>query len=143
MTTIAWDGKTLACDRQLTQDGKRFTTTKAWRLKDGRLFASAGAVEDNIAVRDWLNGDTDKPSFKDGESFNGVLISEGHLYICNTKLKWSPIHDVVFATGSGGDYATAALRLGKSARESVEVAAEMDLWTGMGVDELMIEKSDQ
>lgn len=70
MTTCAWDGTTLAADTRNTVGGLQFQSTKAVRLKDGRLFAGSGAAEDSEAVRMWLDGG-EKPTVKD---FVGILI---------------------------------------------------------------------
>lgn len=44
------------------------------------------------------------------------------------------VEDRVFATGSGRDYALAAMHCGKSAKEAVEIAAFFDINTGKGID---------
>lgn len=46
--------------------------------------------------------------------------------------------DKQFAIGSGRDFALAAMRLGKTAREAVLFAAEFDPGTGNGVDTLTL-----
>ena len=42
MTTIAWDGKTLAADRQAAQNGMRFAKTKVAAAADGGICGVAG-----------------------------------------------------------------------------------------------------
>jgi len=140
MTTIAWDGKTLCADKQLTSSGVRCTTTKAHRLKNGWLFASCGALENNALVLSYLNGEIGKPCFDKDDDFDGLLIkADSTAWLLNRKLSEILIEDSCFATGSGRDFALAAMRLGKTAREAVEFAAELDIWTGMGVTELTLD----
>lgn len=43
------------------------------------------------------------------------------------------------AIGSGGEFATTALHLGKSAAKAVEVASRLDLYTGGDISEIRIE----
>lgn len=139
MTTIAWDGRTLCADRQLTASGVRYETTKAHRLPDGSLFASCGSLENNAAVRHYLCGG-EKPIIDKDEDFDGVLIKpDGSAWMLNKRLQPIPIESPYFSTGSGRDFALLAMRMGKSAREAVEIAAELDIWTGMGVTELRLE----
>lgn len=141
MTTIAWDGRTLCADRQLTTSGVRFETTKAHRLKDGSLFASCGALENNVAVKQWLNGGDDKPAIDKDDDFDGVLIRpDGTAWMLNKKLHLIAIESPYFATGSGRDFALLALKLGKTAREAVELACELDIWSGMGITELTVDQ---
>lgn len=117
----------------------RFQTTKAHRLKDGGLFASCGALENNAAVLAWLNGDSDKPVIGQDDDFDGILIKpDGTAWMLNKKLHLIAIESPYFATGSGRDFALVAMKMGNTAREAVELAAELDIWTGMGVTELSI-----
>jgi len=46
------------------------------------------------------------------------------------------IEDVFFACGSGRDFALGAMACGKTAREAIEIAAQFDCGTGMGIDTL-------
>lgn len=143
MTTIAWDGKTLAADRQLTASGVPFLTTKAHRLPDGSLFASCGALEGNAAVHQWLRDGGDKPVMDKDDDFDGLLIKpDGSAWMLNKKLHLIAIESPQFATGSGRDFALAAMRMGKTAREAVEFACELDIWSGMGVTELSVRQPE-
>lgn len=140
MTTIAWDGKTLAADTQSTSGGLPWTTIKAYRLNDGRLFAGSGAAEDCEAVREWLEKGGDKPTLKD---FIGLLIdNNSQCWSLEDKLHKIPVQAPFHACGSGRDFAMAAMHLGKSAREAVEFACLYDIYTGMPVTELSLERAE-
>jgi hypothetical protein len=137
MTTIAWDGEMLACDRQLTSNGVRYETTKAHLLKDGSLFASCGLLELNAAVLRYLQGEGEKPLIGKDDDFDGLLIKpDGTAWMLNKLLYLVRIESSHYATGSGRDFALMAMRLGKNAREAIELASEQDIWTGMGITEL-------
>jgi hypothetical protein len=143
MTTIAWDGKTLAADRQLTASGVRYVTTKAHRLDDGSLFASCGALENNAAVLGYLNGTAEKPIIENDGDFDGILIKpDGTAWMLNKKLHAVRIETDRFSTGSGRDFALLAMHMGKSAKEAVEIASELDIWTGMGVTCLSLNSTE-
>jgi hypothetical protein len=141
VTTIAWDGHTLVADRQLTTSGVRYETTKAHRLNDGSLFASCGALENNVAVKLWLNGEADKPTIEKDDDFDGVLIKpDGTAWMLNKRLHLVAIESKYFATGSGRDFALAAMVMGRSARDAVLLACTLDIWSGMGLTELAVER---
>jgi hypothetical protein len=133
MTTVCWDGKTLAADRQCYGSFKT-RARKAWKLRDGRLFGAAGTTEEILAVRAWLEEGGTKP---DGlENFHGILIENGKVYRLEEKLTRHRILERCHAIGSGAPFAITAMSLGKTAREAVLIAARFDPRTGGGVDVL-------
>lgn len=143
MTTIAWDGKTLAADRR-TSFGSRITTvTKAHRV-NGHLVAGAGITaqinEMIVWFRDGANPAT-FPAAQRGDDAVSLLVitpaREVHLY-CNTPYPLV-IEDKFTAIGSGSEFALAAMHCGKSAVEAVEVAAVFDSATGGGVNILHLD----
>lgn len=144
MTTIAWDGKIRAADRQLTSSGVRYETTKAHRLNNGSLFASCGSLECLAAVLAWLNGEDARPVFDKDDEFDGILIKpDGSAWMLNKKLNAIRMESPYYSTGSGRDFALMAMSMGKNAREAVEIACQFDIWSGMGVTELRIEPKDE
>lgn len=140
MTTIAWDGKTLAADTQLTANGMRYSTTKAHRLADGSLFASCGDHGLNTAVRRWLEDQSQpKPVVGKDDGFSGLLIkADGSLFRMDTSMNLCPVQSAFFADGSGRDYAMAAMHLGKTAKEAVELASLFCVFTGGSITELTL-----
>lgn len=137
MTTVAWDGKTLAADSRCTSSGLAYNVTKVWRLSDGRLFGATGTMSYASAVKDWLNGEGPKP--EGVKEFTGIRIRWGAdspvIELCDENLCFYAIEPELkqFALGSGRDYALAAMALGKSAAEAVELAARFDVYTGLPV----------
>lgn len=55
MTTVAWDGKTLAVDTQQTCDGVPSEIRKLWRVERGGFAAGAGDLENLFLVMEWFN----------------------------------------------------------------------------------------
>jgi len=133
MTTIAFDGFTLAADTLITNGDCVFgELEKIHVLDDGRLFAAAGAMDVVFAVKDWLNGG-EKPEIKDNDTFIGIVISaEDNGYVANeisAKLRLFPAC-IPWAGGTGEPYALTAMKCGKEAREAVEIACKMDIRSG-------------
>lgn len=137
MTTIAFDGKSLCADTRGTAGGFPFTNDKAYRLKDGRLYAGSGDAQDCTAVRLWLESGGDKPSCKD---FVGMVIgADGSIWRYEDKLVPFQVTAPFHAIGSGRDYAIAAMHMGKTAREAVELACLYDVYTGGPITELTLD----
>jgi hypothetical protein len=137
VTTIAWDGKTLAGDSRTVNNGLPRLTTKVHRLDDGRLYAGSGDAQDAVAVRNWLNLGGEKP--KVHEHFKALLIELTGLCVeLENALVPMPVHEPYHAIGSGRDFAILAMRLGKSSTEAVALAMEFDVYTGGYVDSLML-----
>lgn len=125
MTTICWDGKTLAADSQTTLF--RGPYRKIHRC-GSVLFGSSGDMQWNEAVRLWLCGG-EKPTLK-GDLFHGIIIRDGRASIVNEHLIEMPVDRPFMAVGTGRDFAMAAMHLGKSAVEAVAIAMLFDSDTG-------------
>lgn len=136
MTTCAWDGKSLAADSRAVTGGFCYRVCKASKLKDGRLYAGSGSAEECEAVRIWLESGGDKPTVKD---FVGMVIgADGSIWRLEDKIVQFQVHEKFHAIGSGRDYAIAAMHMGKSAREAVQLASIYDVYTGGPVTEVSL-----
>ena len=134
MSTIAWDGKTLAADRLCCGNFKS-RARKVFRLRDGRFFGGAGNFEQVLAVRAWLDEGGDKPT--ELNNFSGILVApNGTAYRLEERLILDRILERCHSVGSGSPFAITAMALGKTAREAVGIAAGFDPGTGGGVDVL-------
>lgn len=136
MTTIAWDGKTLAGDTRSTAGGFAYQTTKVFKLPDGRLYGACGAAEEGEAVLQWLVLGGDKPQVKD---FCAILIEDGKCFRLEDKLIKFQVDSPFHAIGSGRDYAMAAMHYGKNAREAVELACVYDVYTGIPITSVSLD----
>ena len=137
MTTVAWDGKTLACDSQGDRGGLRHgVPTKIWRLNDGRLFGGCGDWADVLDVLAWLDGDSPRP--EGVQDFSGLLISPLGCKILTARLSMHDAPWSFFAIGSGRDFAIAAMHLGCCARDALAVACAYDTYSGGNIHEIAL-----
>lgn len=144
MTTIAWDGTTLAADRQAELGDIKFEEQKLRPILTAPHLASShvigwlvgcGRAEYTHLVARWIcdrSKPEDKPDLKDGE-WHGLLLINGACYLLEDNLVYMPCPDRI-ALGSGKQAAMTAMRLGKTAAEAVAVACTIDPGTGYGVD---------
>lgn len=131
MTTIAWDGKILAADTQATSNGMPRIENKVFKLNDGRLYAACGSSQDGYLVLTWLNeGSPKKEKPEIDNDFEALVINiDGSILKLQDKLVFLPLQEKIAATGSGRDYALAAMLCGKSAIQSILIASELCCYT--------------
>jgi ATP-dependent protease HslVU (ClpYQ) peptidase subunit len=143
MTVIAWDGKTLAADKQSTSCGYGSTVTKIYRVPGG-LVGFTGNEGHAMALLAWFRDgrDPDKWPRKGGDDSAGAIFAnhEGlFVYSGEDGPNACRREDRFAAWGAGRDYALAALHLGHDARRAVEVACALDTGCGNGIDTLELE----
>jgi hypothetical protein len=132
MTTIAFDGKILAVDSQITDGSFVFGfSNKIFYLKDGSIVALCGSLSLYDEVIEWLNGG-EKPIIYDGDSLNGIMIKDGIAFEISSKLRVFKTC-IPWAGGSGQNIALTAMKCGKNAKEAVELACELDIYSGFPV----------
>lgn len=146
MTVIAWDGKTMAADKQTNDAGMRRRTTKIWRAQGGALLGAAGKTHLCGAMRDWWAAGADAakcPAKDDGDVTLLVVMRRGNgqptILVFDGGPHASVFEDPFVAIGCGRDFATTAMHLGKSAREAVEITCIFEAHCGNGVDVLELE----
>ncbi len=143
MTCIAWDGKTLAADKRGVANGLARTVTKIFRHNDA-LLAIAGDFCDGMWMVEWYRNGArpeDFPSTLQGDDKRAVqmvVVTPSRLVMYDRSAFPMPFEDRFYATGSGRDYAIAAMHLGKTAREAVEIASLFDPSCGNGIDAMTL-----
>lgn len=142
MTCIAWDGTTLAADKLGDSCGLARTVTKIFRFERG-LFASAGMASRGQAMLQWIKAGAipaDIPLFQLTDDYQSVMVVlyTGEVLIYAQTAYPFLMEDPYHAAGSGRDYALAAMHLGRTAEEAVEVACKFDTGCGMGIDVLRL-----
>jgi ATP-dependent protease HslVU (ClpYQ) peptidase subunit len=140
MTVIAWDGTTLAADRQRTIGGTPMPTTKVFKLqhRDGDciLIGAAGDSWDCVEFVRWVRAGFDKPK-PTMTSLAGIMIDETRtIWYFGEKLVRHRITLPKWAIGSGCDYALGAMEAGKDAVRAVRIASKYDVGCGMGVNKV-------
>lgn len=142
MTTIAWDGVSLAGDTLVSgADCGREYTDKVFMVSGDhnfKYFGGAGPLQDTLAVRDWLERGAkreDKPSVSD--NFRGLLVDKNNnLYCLEGKLVPLPVANMYYAIGSGAGFAVGAMLYAASigepitARTAIDFASVHDIHTG-------------
>ena len=141
MTCIAWDGKTLAADKRCCSGTHINTVTKIFRVGE-LLVGGSGDLSFVLAVIEWVREGRQHDKYpthqRDKDDWQPILVVEGDgttsLYDRTPfAIRYEGPHTAI---GSGRDYAYAAMHLGKSAREAVEVACALDSGCGNGIDVL-------
>jgi len=147
MTTIAFDGKIMACDSCWTYGGTVDTlTTKIIRLSSGGLFGTAGQ-NDSRAVNALVDKAKTPGQLPSYEALMGIradvlgllVLPKGRVYKIATTIispeQWCEgmgdfglweITGSFAAVGSGGDAALVAMECGKNARDAVRIACKYD-----------------
>lgn len=146
MTTIAWDGKTLASDSQSQvgsmivskNEQKIFPATSKWSI-NGHPVKAIAIAGDNAATHEIINhlqeGLLFDSEFSQITDFNLIAVVRDGFAFVVSKNKGDTrayIFDVFeeFAIGSGDVYAMAAMKSGKTAAEAIVVAMSLDVYSG-------------
>lgn len=138
MTTIAYDGKTVAADKQSTACNMKRRVTKLFRV-GGAVVGITGSLDLGMEMVDWLRNGSEPSSFpaaqRTSEFVHVLLVNpDGRAFHFEQSPFPVTVESVPYAIGSGMAYAMAAMRLGASAEQAVAVASEFDIYTGMGID---------
>lgn len=124
MTTIVWDGKTLAADRQVN-DGLSFDcyTTKIAVSKNRSLAGGmSGAFTSVTKFLKWVEAGA-KGEFSFSNNDEGLLIHGTGKMELVTPHGRREIEDVEFyAIGAGREYAIGAMAAGATAEQAVTIA---------------------
>lgn len=142
MTCIAYDGKDLAGDKSATLNGYPLTITKVHRVQGGRVgFAGCSFHAQQLLA--WFKGGriaADYPKTKEGADGAQALfvddVRRELLFFGDGNFIGLKIEQKFTAIGSGRDFAIAAMHLGKTAGEAIEVACKFDIYCGQGIDVL-------
>lgn len=139
MTTVAasLDFMEIAADSMCSGDDIHYLVDK---LRKGKVsvYGSAGDWDKILKFYEALEGKGELDSDCDIEVLelrhDGLWVYEGTLIPARLKNRF-------YAIGTGAGYALAAMHLGKSPREAVQIAALFDPGTGGPIDVLKLEGS--
>lgn len=144
VTVLAWDGTSLAADRQVTRSGQRGSITKLLRLDTGEVLSWTGHLQNCLGMQHWYLAGA-KPC--EWNNYRVDPESHAELVILSEDGLWTfggpygiKVEDPFIALGSGSEYALAALAMGATAKEAVEIASRFDNHCGLGVDVMQFEK---
>ena len=140
MTVIAFDGKTMAADRQ-----GEYYATKANRKKisriDAMLVGGAGETRATLAIIEWLKAGgivSDFPKLNTDDRPSVLAARRGEILLYDNGPYPTRLANEFFAIGSGCDAAMAAMFLGFDAVRAVEVACEICTGCGGGIDSMIL-----
>lgn len=146
MSVIAWDGKTLAADKRAVMGTLIVATTKIFRITNynegGALVGYAGDAAAGEEMLHWFkNGAIPEKlpaAQRDKNDWVGLLViwATGAIWKYENTPHPVKLMPQKFAIGSGRDFGLAAMHLGKTAKEAVEIACLFDNTCGDGVDVL-------
>ena len=143
VSVVAWDGKTIAADKQATCSGLRFKITKIRRIASGEILAGTGDWDSFAMVAKWYEDGADPAKWPacqaDKENWSRLIVAgPTGVKFYERQPVFTLIEDEFMAWGSGRDYAMGAMRKGATAAEAVEIAMEFDNGCGLGVDAMEI-----
>lgn len=142
MTTIAWDGRTLAADKGAWSGGLHQAARKVHRVTapDGRRFlvAFAGDVAFCAEVLRWMRGKGGQPGPCLADDLNrdcAVVIDEKlHIWRLSSRLIWVPCEGRVHSSGAGQEVALGALMAGAGAIKAIRITMAVSDYAARGVD---------
>lgn len=141
MTTIVYDhkNKQIAYDSRLTS-GDLIVTDESVKHKENEkgLWFFTGSKSDESQLMELVHND--KPEVT--PNCSALLVKDGVCYLVTFDGDYCSVsdNDYNFSIGSGGDFALAALDLGRTAKEAVEYAITRDKNSGGKVHVYDIEK---
>lgn len=160
MTTIAIDEHMIAIDSLTVGDFAYQSSRKKLYFIDEFILATCGATQDAIKFfqlfkdvcskidynKLYLKLDLDdRPLFYDGklDNFSALVFNKNSEICYRYDEKLVPyVVDYPYALGSGSEYAMGAMYAGKNAKEAVDIACELDIYSGGDVHSVMLSKNE-
>lgn len=139
MSVIAWDGKTVAADRQGTRHDTVVVEPKLFQ-SCGYVIGFTGTIETGVARKIWFERGADVddwPEWMDQGDWDGsilLLFASNGAWVIEQHPVWQKVHEPPRAWGAARDIASAALALGESPQRAVELSCELSIYCGKGVD---------
>lgn len=142
MTTIAFDGVSVCADTRIVA-GSAIAGyhRKVFRLDSG-IVALCGDYTAGHILLDWVRDGAKprkKPTMLTEASFELLWVRPDGAFTLDEELHPVPAL-IPYAAGTGADFAMAALHLGYSARQAVELACKLDTNSGGEIHEETLEE---
>lgn len=141
MTTIAWDGKTLASDTLATSGNMKLAgeTIKTMRVGKYRIafageYAPAILFFNEKILSDMELGQFDfKAITPQPNAFSLLVVVDGeyHCHVLDSESGFWDDYNPPIAIGSGSKYAIGSMYSGCDAKKAVEVACVLDTHSGL------------
>ncbi|WBA79556.1 hypothetical protein [Endozoicomonas sp. GU-1] len=135
MTTIAWDGKTLASDSRMTCpyifDGYTGKIRKITVGDEAVLIGVAGGAANAGLLFEWVESGMSADAFPQVSNIEAILVTGKGAFFVEDKSYLIPLESgSKHAVGSGCEYAMSAMMAGKNASKAVEIAIQLDTNSG-------------
>lgn len=132
MTTLAWDGSSLAVDSLVTAGAAKWGQVRKIARVRNAVCAFTGSVAGGLLLLEWY-GDGAEPGEFPRLRADGfaelVVVREGKCLHFESTHMPSEVQAPA-AWGTGREYALGALAAGATARQAVQIAARYDALTG-------------
>lgn len=142
MSVIAWDGQSVAADKQLTCGTTTMAITKVHKLPTGEIIGLVGCLERGEELMNWYRNGAKPEEFpKFGDSVGDaelIVVTEESVSSYVRSPYSAPIENSFMAWGSGGDVALGAMAMGATAEEAVEIACRFNSACGLGINVLEV-----
>lgn len=137
MSVIAWDGETLAADRQATEDGVKTSCVKIFKVRrTGDVIGSVGDFDIGTSLENWYKSGADPKKFPKRKADGSKLIvvtKAGAVLEYEGTPTPHRITAPFVAWGAGREIAIGAMAMGADAKKAVLVASEHRSDCGMGI----------
>lgn len=141
MTTIAWDGTTLAADKGSWSGGLHQAVRKVHRITapDGRRFLMAMAGDSVFAtqVLRWMRGGEHPGRCLDDDLNRDVAVvvdERRRVFRLSSRLIYVPYEGKLHAYGAGQEIALGALMAGADAVKAIRITMQVSDFAARGVD---------
>jgi hypothetical protein len=144
MSTITWDGITMASDRRVIFNDINFDTSKIKAFPDsGILAAACGNSSIALSMFKWIGDGMDPLKWAELRTitppdadrvFHALVIINLAPFLIVDHPEPVPIYNDFVAIGSGSHFAMAAMHAGRTAVQAIEIAEYYDAYTGGGCD---------
>lgn len=136
MTVIAWDGKTLAADRQCTSGAVLSEHTKLSQVSDGSVLAFWGPIRQWVALIRWYEAGAKPEEWPKDADDNGLIVVTVEGSVTEYEGCGWPIacEQNKAAWGGGREFALGAMAAGASALQAVQIANQHHAMCGCGTD---------
>lgn len=144
MTTIAWDGITLAADRAAWSGYHCYAVRKVYRVqRDGMVFLVGFAGDGGFAhqILAWMRGEGEMPGQYPDDSKTSLSVAivvdqKRRVWKLNSYLYYTRCYGRLHVTGGGQDFAMGAMLAGASAKRAIQLTARHSSLAALGVDEV-------
>lgn len=138
MTVCVTNGITISADTQIDDDGSKGKAPKIFKTNKA-IIGIAGEYKHALRFVKWYNDRRRKKPGPDDNFEAIVYTSKYGLSYWDSDLEPQPIHDEVYAIGSGREAALGAMAVGASPEEAAEAACKVNTYCGLPIDSIRLE----